>query len=127
MRAALMVATSGRYAVASFDGEPQEWRLMLGTDFDSGTLPSSLPVRIKTFANIGLRLPESEGSLVFEADTTPDEFAEAVAAAAQSVWEEYGASGYAQRWCPIMNGFPLRALHALKAAIAVQEPPLNRS
>jgi hypothetical protein len=28
VRAALMIATSGRYAEASFDGEPREWRLL---------------------------------------------------------------------------------------------------
>jgi hypothetical protein len=64
---------------------------------------------------------------VFESFTEADEFARAVRTAAQAVFDEYGIDGYDQAWLPIRNGFPLRALHALTLALAIEEPAVQNS
>lgn len=124
VRAALMIATSGRFAEASFDGEPREWRLLIGTNYDVGLASGRLPVRVKTFPHAGLRSPEAEGEQIFEVDADLDQFCRAVEKAAQAVWDQHGAHGYNEAWTPIIAAFPLRALQALKAALATQEPAL---
>ncbi len=125
VRAALMIATSGRYVSVSFDGEPFEWRLLLGTDWSSEIAPRKIQIRVKTFPDIGLRTAEGQGVLIFDKETTPDAFGRAVLVAAETIWQQYGPDGYNQAWRSILNGFPLRALHALKIALAVQEPVLR--
>jgi hypothetical protein len=103
VRAALMIATSGSRAEISFDAEPMEWRLIAGTQ-SSWT---DFHVRVLTFP--------------YALECSAESFVRAVLGAAQAVWDEYGSDGYDKAWggpC----GFPLRALHALKAAISVQEP-----
>jgi hypothetical protein len=113
-----MIATSGSRADVSFDAEPMEWRLIAGcqsgwTDFH---------VRVLPFQGLSNPpSPETEGSCLFDAQCSAESFADAVLAAAQKVWDEYGADGYDQAWggpC----GFPLGALNALKTAISIQEP-----
>jgi hypothetical protein len=122
VRAALMIATSADYAEVSFDGEPQEWRLIL----DERSRPTvSLPevrIRVLVFPDASPRSPEEQGNTIFEARCTVDAVAGAVQAAAQTVWDQYGAEGYNKAWLPILNGFPLRAMHALSAALSTQEP-----
>jgi hypothetical protein len=118
VRAALMIATSGSRAEISFDAEPMEWRLIAGTQ-SSWT---DFHVRVLTFPYaLDPPSPESEGNSLFVAECSAESFVRAVLGAAQAVWDEYGSDGYDKAWggpC----GFPLRALHALKAAISVQEP-----
>ena len=122
VRAALMIATSGWRAEASFDGEPVEWRLIAGSYWDPTRQDwTDFRLRILQFPFVTPHKPESDGHKVFEAPCTPDSFVRAVLRAAQAVWEEYGADGYDRLWggpC----GFPLRALSALKEAMSVQEP-----
>lgn len=126
VRAALILATSGWRAEVSFDGEPMEWRLIIGPYLDpaqSGSIDFRL--RVLTFPSAsGPPSPEAEGDNVFEAQCSSDSFVQAVLKAAQTVWDEYGADGYDRAWggpC----GFPLRALSALRAVISVQEPRIG--
>jgi hypothetical protein len=116
VRAALMVATSGWRAEVVFDGEPREWRLMIGAYADVDP-PKWTDFRLRVFDNA--LAPEKDK--IFEASCSPDSFVGAVLRAAQSVWDEYGADGYDKLWGG-PNGFPLRALNALKTAISIQEP-----
>lgn len=132
VRAALMIATSGWHAQVSFDGEPMEWRLLIGSYWvaDSTHLATRSPhnawtdfrLRVLTFPACRCPLlPESEGKKLFEASCSPEAFVESVMKAAQAVWDEYGADGYDRVWGG-PKGFPLRALTALKAAISIKEP-----
>jgi hypothetical protein len=128
VRAALMIATSGRRAEVSFDGEPTEWRLIVGLHLDATQSGwTDFRLRVLTFPSASYPpSPEAEGSNVFEARCCSDSFVEAVLKAAQKVWDEYGAAGYDRLWggpC----GFPLRALSALRAAVSVQEPRVGYS
>ena len=122
VRAALMIATGGWRAELSFDGEPPEWRLLIGAYW--GTDPpkwTDCRLRVLTFPSCSPRAPESEGDKIFEAQCSPESFVQAVLKAAQGIWDEYGADGYDRVWGG-PRGFPLRALSALKVAISVQEP-----
>ena len=122
IRAALMVVTGGGFASASFDAEPKEWRILLGTE-GSWTSPSDMiPLRVRTFSHSGAGLPESQGVMVFEAEVERDQFARAVLAAAQTVLERLGVDGYAKAWNFTFSRYPLRALHALETALTIEEP-----
>lgn len=124
VRAALIVATSGDRAEVSFDGEPWEWRLIVDKDWKAPTPPREFRVRILVFPDISARSSEADGQIVFEALCAADAFARAVQTSAQVIWDEYGADGYNKAWLPLRNGFPLRALQALKAALLTEEPSL---
>jgi hypothetical protein len=118
VRAALTVATTGCRTEVSFDGEPQEWRLV--ADRDSPW--NQINLRVLSFDTLDPHLPDWEGEILLEARSTADSFARAVRDAAQAVWDEHGAEGYNAAWqgpC----GFPLRALTALTAVLSVAEPP----
>ncbi len=123
VRAALMIATTGWRAQVSFDGEPGEWRLVVGPYWVPPPINrwTDFRLRVFTFARAYPPSPESEGEKIFEASCSPDGFVQSVLKTAQAIWDEFGADGYDKAWggpC----GFPLRALTALKAAIAVREP-----
>jgi hypothetical protein len=123
VRAALVIATSGLQAEACFDAEPMEWRLIAGGYWDaarSGWADFRLRILIFPYA-LSPPSPEAEGETVFEAQCSAESFVHAVLGAAQAIWDEYGSDGYDKAWGG-PRGFPLRALHALKAAISVQEP-----
>jgi hypothetical protein len=121
VRAALVIATSGWRAEVSFDGEPMEWRLIVGP-YAAQSGWTDFRLRVLTFPGaIGPPSPEAEGNKLFEAQCTADSFVHAVLRAAEAVWDECGADGYDRVWGGPF-GFPLRALTALKAAISVQEP-----
>jgi hypothetical protein len=115
VRAALMIATSGLGGEVTFDGEPTEWRLVIGPCWNPSQ-PGSTDFRLRVFKTYP---PSQEPE--FEAQCSPDSFVQAVLRVAQTVWDEYGIDGYDKAWggpC----GFPLRAFTALKAAISIQEP-----
>jgi hypothetical protein len=120
VRAALMIATSAVRAEVSFDAEPMEWRLI-------AEWSREFRVRVLTFQGlVNPPDPEAEGNCLFEAQCSAEEFVHAVLRAAQAVWDQHGGDGYDKAWggpC----GFPLRALHALKTAISVQEPQARNS
>lgn len=122
IRAALMVATDGSFASVSFDAEPKEWRVLLGTKGSWSTPPDPIPLRVKTFPDAGACLPESEGVTVFEAEVHRNEFARAILAAAQKVLEHHGADGYAKAWNFTFDRYPLRALRALETALTTMAP-----
>ena len=81
-------------------------------------------VRIVTLANtisMNVNKPDDEGTVAFEAECDPDDFAHAALAVGQGVLQRYGMDGYNQRW--IMNVFPLRSFRALETALGTQGPP----
>jgi hypothetical protein len=123
VRAALMIATSGSRAEVSFDAEPMEWRLIAGPHwYPDRSSWTDFSVRVLTFQGLfNPPAPEVEGNCLFEAQCSADDFTHAVLRAAQAVWDQYGADGYDAAWGGPL-GFPLRALHALRAAISVEEP-----
>jgi hypothetical protein len=121
IRAALVVAASGDRAEVSFDGEPHEWRLIADWYLRPETHPPvRFRVRVLTFRDIYARSPEADGQTIFEAEINADEFARTVERAAQTIWDRYGADGYHKAWGT--KAFPLRALQALKVALATEEP-----
>jgi hypothetical protein len=119
----LIIATSGWRAEVSFDGEPVERRLVIGPYWDHvASSWTDFRLRVLIFRSMVPHAPESDGDKVFEAHCTPDSFVHAVLKAAQAVWDEFGADGYVERWGG-REGFPLRALSALKTALSLEEPP----
>lgn len=123
VRAALMIATSGSRAEVSFDAEPMEWRLIVGSYWDDAQSGwTYFRLRVLTFPYaVYPPSPEAEGHSVFEAQCSTDRFVHAVLRAAEAVWDEYGAGGYDRAWGG-PRGFPVRALVALKAAVWLEEP-----
>jgi hypothetical protein len=109
VRAALMIATSGFTVEVLFDGEPREWRLMAGAYYDTSR-----------WTDFRLRVTD-QGANIFEVPCSADAFVRAVLKAAQAIWDEYGADGYDDVWGG-PQGFPLRALSALKTAVTISEP-----
>lgn len=116
IRAAITVATSAYRAELSLDGEPNEWRIIL----DEGWKPD-MRLRVVEFPNISPRMDEQKGVVTFEARVKRDDFAHAVQKAAHDIWDKYGEDGYRAAWIGD-NGFPVRALAALDAALAVPPP-----
>ena len=132
IRAALLVATAAPRAEARFDGEPAEWRLILGeptgwvlvTDWAARPPPPPPGVRLRvlTFDSYLLDAPDEKGTAVLDTYVTGDAFARAVQEAAWSVWDTHGPCGYTELWTG-SKGFPLRALKALDVALEHQDPP----
>lgn len=119
LRATLHVATGGPEATVLFDGEPEAWRLRLAQ-----TIPPSGRMQFSiTYSEAGFdrRSPEG-GAISFELETPLDDFVAAVISAAREAWTSFGPKGYAVAWGGF-EGFPLRALVALEAALTVQDPP----
>jgi hypothetical protein len=115
LRAALLIATGATTASVSFDGEPMEWRWII-----ERRLFDDLLVKVATLPDIYAHSPDAEGDLVFSTECSPDDFAKAVAEAAQGLLDEVGLVGFANRWR--LTGFPTRALRALQTALAIAEP-----
>lgn len=118
-RAALAVVTGGLEARVSFDGEPNEWRLLLlrPQTFDG---PDRLTLRVLEFRDIVEALPDSEGVEAFSADIETDAFGHAVLAALQSLSAD--VETFHTRW-RAPEGFPTRPTAALAAALQVQATP----
>lgn len=118
-RAALAIVTGGREAWVSFDGEPNEWRLVLlrPQTFDG---PDRLTLRVLEFRDIVEALPDSEGVEAFSADIETDAFGHAVLAALQSLSAD--VETFHRRW-RASEGFPTRATAALAAALQVRATP----
>ena len=112
IRVALSCATLAYRTEASFDGEPNEWRLIL----DEGWAPL-MRLRILDFNDIQAGFPEDKVIVNFEARVPADGFARAVQKAAQKIWDAYGSAGYVAAWGG-QRAFPLRGLKALDAALA---------
>jgi hypothetical protein len=118
-RGALAVVTGGREARVRFDGEPNEWRLLLlrPQAFDG---PDRLTLRVLEFRDIVGALPDSEGLEAFSADIETDAFGQAVLAALQSLSTD--VETFHTRW-RAPEGFPTRATAALAAALQVRATP----
>lgn len=130
VRAALQVATGGSHVGVIFDEEPQRWGLALE--------PTGLSDTNKRIARLTIR----DGGTALSADgwsnpavwrwaTQPvlegyvetDNFARAVQIITASARARYSDAVYRGRWGyhGSLEGFPLRGLKALEAALAVQE------
>lgn len=120
LRAALMIATGAWTARASFDREPCEWRLIIGSVFDPAQWRRGFWVRVFEFPDIYKNLPDEQGDLAFEAQCDERSFTEAVLNAAKRFQEVYGPQEY--DWGN--NPFPLRAQRALETALTVTDMPL---
>ncbi|WP_158745432.1 hypothetical protein [Acidisphaera sp. L21] len=121
LRAALVMATGGASAFVSLDGEPFESRIILGREWDTREM---MPIRVKTFPQIGAHASDAKGTLIFEAEARPDDFARAVLEAANSVLDEHGTEEYAKNWgdfIPPFGEFPSRAMKALEAILPMQK------
>jgi hypothetical protein len=125
VRAALLIAANGSRAEACFDSEPMEWRLVVERDWTQGLPATALRLRVLTFDSFWPEAPASDGKVMLDAYVAADAFADAVRTAAQRIWDTYGPHGYDDAWNG-MNGFPLRALKALKAALTEQDEPARR-
>lgn len=134
--AALLVATAALRAEARFDGEPMEWRLVIGEPTgwigttDRAARPPRPPpevrLRVLTFADYLSDSPEAEGEALLDTRVTVDAFARAIRKAAWAIWDSYGPRGYDEAWNG-PRGFPLRALRALDVALKHQDPPARES
>jgi hypothetical protein len=123
LRAALMTATGAWTASASFDGEPYESRLvLLCGNWDSGKWRQGFFVRVLNFADIYQKQPDEEGIVSFVAECTGREFAIAVIELGNRILDK-GIQNYAWGDMP----FPMRALRALEAALANDDPPPPKS
>ena len=112
LRAALVIAASGREAEVKFDGEPKLWWLSL-----TRQLPGDLLVELCSEDDHGAgRKPPS-----FAKTCAPDAFARSVLSAAETIWQELGAVQYDRIWDSGI-GFPLRAMRALGTALKTPEP-----
>lgn len=120
VRATLEIATGGYRADAVFDGEPVTWRLVLQRDWNSPHA-RSLHIAVDEFSDMA-HVGETPGTALFAGSCDAEAFARVVADAVDAVWAEFGADGYNERWAALDHGFPLRALTALKAALATEEP-----
>ena len=109
---AIEAALGVYHITASFDGEPNETRLVI----DESYKPTAR-LRILSFSDIYEHLPDDKGRVEFEARIRLDDYARAVQAAAHKIWDTYGEDGYRQAWDG-QRGFPVRALRALDAALA---------
>ena len=118
LRAALMIATGGCTARASFDGEPMETRLIIGNDWDRSEWRKRFRVRVFTARDIYEKTPDEACDLVFEAECDERAFLSAVATAATDILNRYGTDGYPWWDMP----FPMRALRALETALVTEEP-----
>jgi hypothetical protein len=125
VRAALEIATGSWRAEALFDGEPEAWRLRLQRDWSTPGV-RTLMVGVDQLDDISLAA-ERPGAELFSVSCDADAFAQAVAEGAEAVWRDHGAEGYNRLWNGLNQGFPLRALTALKAALATEEAPWAQS
>jgi hypothetical protein len=125
LRAALQIATGGRRAVFSFENEPGEWRWIVERLFEHKTHRYYFMIRIVTFASgtvmTNAAKPDHQGTVAFEAECEPDDFARAALAMGRDVLQRYGMDGYNKRWSTYV--FPLRSLCALEAALNTHDPP----
>jgi hypothetical protein len=116
VRAALALVTGTWFARVSFDGEPNEWRLVVSGPVDGISLRTSCSVKVLEFSDINTEQPDQEGSPAFEAECTVGDFATAVLEMARKVLNADGVQTYRWRNMP----FPIRAFRALEAALSAE-------
>lgn len=130
VRAALNVATGSLFATVLFDCEPRRWGLAIEP---AGLSPENERVSRLTIRDGGATLSDEGHSGLPTWDwssqvmlcgfVTTDGFAAAVRTAASKAREDFDDATYRQKWgdARSLEGFPLRGLCALEAALAVPE------
>jgi hypothetical protein len=130
IRAALVIVTGSQTADIILDGEPQRWGLAVEpvglsaenirvarfTVRDGGTSLSS-------DGWSGLPVAKWPSEPVFECHVATDQFGQAVLDAAIRMRAEFDDAQYRDAWghCGSLEGFPLRAMRALEAALSIPE------
>lgn len=130
VRAALQVATGASHVGVIFDKEPRRWGLALEP---AGLSPDNRRIARLTIRDGGTSLRDdgwsnqpvwrwaAQSSLEGHVDT--DEFARAIQLEASRARELYDDETYRDRWGYFgsLEGFPLRGLRALEAALNIPE------
>jgi hypothetical protein len=116
VRLALMIECDAQTATARFDHEPAESRLWASNVGG----PGGLFLKVLEFDSIYANEPDHTGKICFSAECEASDFAVAVLAAGNRVWEQHGGD-YSWGNYP----FPYRALRALETALATKDPPLS--
>ena len=124
IRAALPMATGASFTFVSPDGEPREWRILVGAEECWSPRSKLVPLQVRTFPEAGARQVANKGSIIFEAEVHRDGFARAVLAAALKVLELHGVDEYARACDFAFADYPLRALRAFETALSTMEPDL---
>jgi hypothetical protein len=124
LAAALRVCTGDWRGAADFELEPGLMRLVCECRRDNETSEKRTFLRVlendSAFSAEGL--PDDRFELRWEVELdSPDEFARAVLDGAKALGADVGHQGYAEAW--IMSPFPVRAVAALEAALAIEPPP----
>ena len=130
VRAALQIVTGGTHVGVIFDQEPRRWGLAL----ESAGLSHDLRRIARLTVRDGGTSLTSEGwsnPAVWKWETPPvlegyvatDDFARATQVVAASARQRYDDKTYREKWryYASLEGFPLRGLTALEAALAVPE------
>lgn len=130
VRAALNVATGGMLAQVVFDCEPHRWGLAIEP---AGLSADDVRVSRLTVRDGGAALSDEGHSgrpvwawsspVMLDGFVTTDSFAAAVQGAASKARDDFDDATYRQRWFNPRSreGFPLRGLRALEAALAIRE------
>ena len=111
---ATAIASGFRTTEFGFDEEPGEYRWVVETLENNVTT-----LRILEFQELWGYKPNDAGRQIFEASTTPVQYAKAVHACASRVLEEYGLKGYTERWTE--HPFPEKQLALLGEVISSWE------
>ena len=130
VRAALNIATGSMFATILFDCEPHVWGLAIEP---AGLSPENVRVARLTIRDGGTALSDAghsglpvwawSSSIMFEGFVTTDSFAAAVQATASKARSDFNDRTYRDQWRyhGSLEGFPLRGLRALEAALSIPE------
>ena len=134
VRAALSVVTGGSYAEVLFDCEPRRWGLAVEpAGLEDIQDPPFRVCRVSISDGGGDSLKDIgySGRPVWSWDCAPafevfvrsDDFGKAVLEMAEVVRTQFSDGAYRERWghYASLEGFPLRGLTALSAALSIQE------
>jgi hypothetical protein len=122
VRAAVHIAAGGAEAVARFDREPAELRVLFQRRWEGVPQQPVLRVRLLEFPDIYADAPDDAGVQRDIIECDPTAFAAAVRSAAAKFRERVDVSGCVDWWgVP----FPVRAFAALEAALAAPEPEVR--
>lgn len=119
IRAALQIAAGGMGALARFDREPAEFRMLLERRWEGVPQREMFWIRVLELPEFYADAPAEAGEQRFCVNCDPSAFATAVHLAASRLLGEADAQGGLEWWgLP----FPFRAFSALEAALAEDRP-----
>lgn len=130
VRAALAVATGQIYADVIFDAEPQRWGLAVepaGLSDDNVRIMRLMVkdggTALRSDGLSGLPVRDWSSQPLLDCHVTSDDFARAVQQIASKARSDYDDASYRDMWGHVcsLEGFPLRGLRALEAALAIPE------